>query len=344
MSRISNVSIGPADLVGAAFSTPLFSLVVALVVAGLVLALSGSERSDRAVARNTVARSRYAPESRTLGAVAIATVVIFVGENILRGYILNVADVVSWWRFALPLILSALGLIVLLGLIVTRGTTPPEIPVANGARRSWTTFGPGLGIGAACASLAALLATTIPAGLASSPDDRGRYIWLVIPVPNEATIDPIRQWFYGWAYGVPVLACLAVLVPATWAVLHYNASRPYLRPETVIDERGARREIAAGTVRVALAGMLIALAGAWRFIAQAGTGSQLIINGENGGAPYDVTWRYAELAVAGGWLAPVLEIIAFTVLLIVAARGLRRSTRGSVGNHDELTTSDASAQ
>ncbi|GAA2926197.1 hypothetical protein GCM10010458_05140 [Microbacterium luteolum] len=344
MSHMSILSIGPADLIGAAFSTPLVSLAIALVVAGLSLAMSKDGRAGKAVAghADTATQSRHASERRTLGATAIAIVILFIVENVVRGYILNTVDVVSWWRFALSLFCAALGLIVLLALVVTRGTTPPEVPVAT-ARRTWMTFGPRVGIIAACVALAALLATTVSAGLTSSPDDRGRYIWLVVPVPNEAAIDPVRHWFYGWAYGVPVLICLALLGAATWSVLHFNASRPYLRPETVIDEKSARCEIAAGTVHVALAGILIALAGAWRFIARSGTGSQLFINGQNGGEPYDMTWRYAELAAAGGWIAPILEVIAFALLIVVAVRAFSRPNGESSRTQDALTTSDASA-
>ncbi len=344
MSRVSILSLSPAELIGAVFSTPLVSLAIAFLIAGLSLAMSRDGRAGKAAAghADTATRSRYAPERRTLGATAIAVVILFVVESVVRGYVFNTADVVSWWRFAFPLFCAAIGIIVLLVLVVTRGKALPEVPVAN-ARRTWTTFGPQRGIVAACVTLAALVATTVSAGLASSPDDRGRYIWLVVPVPNEADIDPVRHWFYGWAYGVPVLICLALLGAATWTVLHYNASRPYVRPETVIDEKSARREIAAGAVNVALAGMLIALAGAWRFIARAGSGSQLIINGQNDGEPYDMTWRYAELAAAGGWIAPILEIIAFALLIVLAVRVFRRPKGEPSGSQDELTTTDASA-
>jgi len=345
MSGMSNASIGPVDLVGGAFSMPLVSLAIAVVVAGLILVLSGGRRTGDPIEgrADAAVQSRYAPERRALGATAIAVVVLFVVENVVRGYVINVADIVSWWRFALPLFCAAVGLFVLLALVTSRGTNPPEVAVAN-ARRTWWTFGPRVGIIVTVVAFAALLATTISAGLTSSPDDHGRYIWLVIPVPNEAAIDPVRQWFYGWAYGVPVLICLVLLVAVAWSVLHRNASRPYRRPETVIDENTARCRIATDTVHVALAAILIALAGAWRFIARSGTGSRLIITGQNGGEPYDIAWRYAELAVAGGWLAPILEIIAFVLLIVVAARAFHAPKDDRSDVHGDPATSDASVR
>jgi hypothetical protein len=106
--------------------------------------------------------------------------------------------------------------------------------------------------------------------------------------------------------------------------LRSNAVRPFLRPETVGAEQGARVEIASGVVRIASAGTLLALAGAWRFIARAGSISQLTtVDAEGRSGSYETTWRYAEFAVAAGWLAPALEITAFVLLLLVASR-LRR--------------------
>jgi len=119
-------------------------------------------------------------------------------------------------------------------------------------------------------------------------------------------------------------------------VLHTNATRPFMRPETVTAEREARREVAIGTVRIATAGMLLAPAGAWRFIASAGSTSSLVINGQNEGNSYEVAWRYAELATAAGWLAPVLEIAAFVLLLLVASSLRRRPAAKS--EHAELKT------
>lgn len=325
MARNTLSSFSPTDLMGAAFTLPLFSLVVAsLFVAGLLVAarlrggLSGTAPHIDAVARSVAAR--YVPERRALGVGAIAIIVVFAIENVVRGYVLNLADIVEWWQYATPVFAAFLCLTVVLSLIVFKGTTPPEQPVVPTARRTWTSFGPRAGIIGAGVALATLLVTTCAAGLASSADERGRFIYLDIPVPNTA-IDPLRPWFYGWAFGVPVIVCLGALVVVTWATLRSNAVRPFLRPETVSAEQGARLDVASGAVRIATAGMLLALAGAWRFIARAGSVSQLTtIDADGRSDSYETVWRYAEFAVAGGWLAPALEITAFALLLLVASR------------------------
>ena len=109
-----------------------------------------------------------------------------------------------------------------------------------------------------------------------------------------------------------------------FAALDRNAARPYLRPETVSAERASRRETARGTTLIVIAAVLLTLAGAWRLIASAGSGAYLTITGQNGDTPYDASWRFAEFAVAAGWFAPLLEVTAFTFLLVVASTGLRR--------------------
>ncbi|WP_243076053.1 hypothetical protein [Microbacterium sp. SS28] len=332
MPHRSTSSFGLTELVAAAFSLPLMSLFIALIVGGVILVIrsrpggagSRAARSSEAVARSV--RARYVPEHRAAGITAIAVVVLFTVDNVVRGYLIVAPDLVAWWRFATPVVCAAVGLGVALALIRTRGTTAPEAPVVPTARRTWLSFSRrGAVIGAGIALLA-LTATTITAGLASSADGEGRHVWLVIPAPNEAQIDPIRVGFYGWAYGVPVLIGLAALSALTWAVLHANAARPYLRPETVAAERDARREVAAAAVAIATATMLLALAGAWRLIARAGSVSQLTITGSDAPAPYEVAWRYAELAVAAGWLAPILEVTAFVLLMLVASRLWRGSS------------------
>ncbi|GAA1767337.1 hypothetical protein [Agromyces humatus] len=324
-------SIGLSELVAFAFSLPFFSLVVAsLIVAGGLLVVrlrEGRGRTPRPSAADAASvAARYLPERRALGFGAIGVVVVFGIENVVRGYLLNLVDIVEWWQYATPVFAAFLSLSVVLAMIAFRGTTPPEQPVVSGARRSWTTYGSRISMLSAGAALVGLLGTTIAAGLASSADERGRYIYLAIPVPNTA-IDPIRPWFYGWGFGVPVLVCVAALAVVTWATLRGNAIRPFIRPETVGAEQIARTEVASAVLRIATAGMLLALAGAWRFIARAGSASSLGVGDESGGrTEYDLAWQWAEFAIAAGWLAPAIEITAFALLILVASRLRREHT------------------
>ncbi|MDR6200784.1 hypothetical protein QE374_002693 [Microbacterium sp. SORGH_AS428] len=317
----------PTQLIGAALSQPAVSFVLALVLAGGIGLLAGERVGGTGrlpVVEPRSVRARYVPEQRAVGVVAVMLIVVFFADYVLRGYILTGVDRLHWWRFATPIACAAIGVGVLLALIVIRGTTPAEAAVVSVERRSWGSFSSrfaliGLGVIALI-----LTATTVSAGIASSPNGRGQYTWLVIPVPNEGAIDPIRLPFYGWTYGVPVLVSLGALLAVAWFALDRNAARPYLRTETLVAERSARRETARNVTRVTAAAMLLTLAGAWRFVARAGSGSQLTVMGQNGDNPYEVTWRYAELAVVAGWGAPLLEIVGFTLLLLGAGAGLRR--------------------
>lgn len=323
-------SYGLAGLAGAALSLPAVSLLLALILTVGIVTFSKRPNTDRRLAKlsneaGMAIDARYTPERRALGISALAVIVIFMAENIVRGYFLNMADAVSWWRFALSVFVAFVGLVVLLAVSRFGGTARPAPPAILGARRTWTSFGPRAGLVGAGVALVALLVTTITAGFASSPDRQGRYIYLEIPIPNES-IDPVRPWFYGWAYGVPVLACLVALTAVTLVALHHNAVRPFLGSETAGVEQAARSGIAAGAVRLATAGVLLALAGAWRFIASSGSISGLVVQGDTPQTgTYEVAWRYAEFAAIAGGLAPVLEIAGFVLLLLVA-RQLRRTT------------------
>ncbi|MBW9095767.1 hypothetical protein JNB62_18970 [Microbacterium jejuense] len=316
----------PIDLVGAAFSLPLVSLGLAgLIVVGMRV-LARARHATRGSAASSVA-ARYVPERRTLGIAAIAVIVLFAGQDVILGYVIELSDAIAWWRYATPVWSACVAIVVVWGVVLVHGTTPPESPTLSGTRRTCLGFGPRIGLIGAAAALVALVATTVAAGITSSPDGQGQWVWLVIPVPNEAQIDPVRVVFYGWAYGVPVLVAAAALVASTWVALRGNAMRPYLRPDTVTQEGVARRSGARGIVRLATAGLLLALAGAWRLIGDAGSAGSLTILGVNEGRPYEAAWQYAEFALDARWGAPVLEIVAFVLLLLVGTGllGARRA-------------------
>lgn len=316
-------SLPDPGLALALLSMPWVSLILAALIAiGISVSphwrARTANRARLATTTSDRVSARYSPEHRALGVVALTMIAVVITESLVSGYAVNLNGVVSWWRYALPVFIAGVGVAVLIALIATRGTSSPERPVVS-ARRTWLTFTSPFASACAAASILALTATTFLAGLASSNIDGGPYVFLEIDVPN-ATIDPIRPWFYGWAYGVPVLVCTAALVAVVVAAMHASAARPFLRAETVLAEQHERRDIATGITRVATSGALLALAGAWRFIAEAGSGTTLTIQGDDGNASYEAFWRYGEVAAVGGWLAPAIEIAAFVLLLLVSAQ------------------------
>ena len=323
MWQSSITRVRPDELVAAAFSLPLFSLFVSIVIIAGWLIVVGVRRrrtGQGATGAKPLTPSRLLTERRVLSAGALAVIVAYAIENVVRGYLLNLADIVEWWQYATPLFAACVCLTVMLGFLSLGGGSPSGQPVVSLARRTWTSFNSLSGLLSVGAASFALIATTVAAGMASSPDNRGRYILLAIPVPN-VPIDALRPWFYGWAYGIPVLLCLAALMVITWATLRRNSLRPFLGPETVVAEKRVRVEVATGVVRIATASMLLALGGAFRFIDSAGSIMGLQVGGDGGrNDSYELSWRYAEFAVAAGWLAPILEITAFLLLILVATR------------------------
>lgn len=320
---MSFISFAPVELLGWAIGQPWVAVALGAVAAlGIgVLRPGSSTRPDSEFDHRV--RARYAPECRAIGWTALATVIIVITEHFVRSYASNLNDVVSWWRFATPVFIAGSGLGALLAAISTTGSKPPEHPVLGTARRTSLTFTPRPAVIGSSIVCLVLIATTVIAGLHSSADQRGRHVLLEIPIPNEPTIDPVRIWFFGWAYGLPVLIALVMLAAFTALSLHANAVRPFIRPETVAREQVARRQISTGAVQLATAAMLLALGDAWQFIASSGGTTRLSVDGSGSSSDYEVVWRGAEIATALGWLAPVLEISAFAILFL-AMRQLRQ--------------------
>ena len=319
------------DALAVFFSIPVTSLVIALFLA-LVCEVWASRA---AYGRDTVVpisaqsirslRAKYRSAHALLAAVGIVIIVWFVGEVVVRGYLVVVPEELSWVRFVAPITGATLGLGIVLLQIVVSGSEAPEEPGTLVPRRTWASFSdPRDLIGAVCVALV-LLTTTIAAGMAASADRWGVSNSVELPVPNLAMVDPIRLPFFGWAYGIPVLVSAGILLLVVAALLQKNASRSFIRPETVMAERIARRQVARGGVRIATAALLLALAASWRVIAGAGSVSSLEISGENDGRPYEVIWRFAEFATAAGWGAPIAEVVALTLLLLVVIRYSREA-------------------
>lgn len=321
----------PPDILGAVLSSPAVSLVVGLLIAAL-LALTPWWRA-RAAAATRLTRdeavavgARYSPERRLLAVGALVVLGTGVTVEVLARHLLPLNGEVSWWRYAAPVFATAAVIAALALVIRVRGARHATQPVATGTRRTWLSFSPRGGIVAAGLALLGLILTTIAAGCASSNIDGGPFVFLEIPAPNT-DVDPVRLWFYGWAYGVAVLLCCALVAASVVWALSTNATRAFLRPQTVPAEHHERRRIAAGVAQVATGGILLTMAAAWRFIGSAGRIGPLTIEGEG---TFEIVWRYADVARAAGAAAPVLEVAAVALLVLSALALLPGGSRRSV--------------
>lgn len=316
----------PLEIIDAAFSSPVGRLIAALLVAALILATTSrrSRRQDGSSARRQDAgvERQYAAERRGLAVVALMVLVVFLAEFIVRGYLVTGISL-PWWRFATPLIVAMIGSATVAALITTRGMPRVTEAMTPTPRRGWRSFSSRRALTGAGVAILLLIVTTVGAGSASSTDDDGRYTMLTIPVPNAPDIDPLRFPFYGWAYGIPVLFGLAALILTTGVLLHLNAARRYQRTGAIAAETVARRHTARDAVTLLTASILVTVAEAWRQIAGVGTVSSLTIVGVNGDLSYETPWRLAALASALRWCAPVLEVLAMAVLLVLAVSALR---------------------
>lgn len=329
LNRLAELT--PVELLAIALHVPAFSLVIAGVIVGVAAIVRRARGVRRDTAGDDLVAGLATRETTMLAIGALVVIVVVIAEGIVPGYLVSLVDVVEWWRYATPPAIAAVILGVVAAVIVVRGSARPDEPVAPTERRSWFSFGPRGGLIAASVAGLALIATTIGAGLASSADDRGRYIYLELNAPNT-TLDAVRPWFYGWSFGVPVLVAVALLIASAWAVLHVNAVRPFRRPATVATEQRIRRAIASRAVAIAAGAILLSLAGAFRFIDRAAGAGTLHIQGDP--ATYDITWRYAEFAAISGALAPLLEVVAFVLMLRVIGGRLKRSSDESLAVHE----------
>lgn len=338
-------SVGFVGLLSIAFSIQTFSLVVAALLAPLILIVAKIREDRRGQGGPTASPAAvagwYRAERVTLGVAAGAVIAAFVFVYHVPGYLFDLVDVVEWWKYATPVFAAVLGLAAAVVVIVFKRSRRSEQPVLSPARRTWSSFSGTLGLIGVGVSAVALVGTTIAAGSASSADAAGRFIYLDLMAPN-ASMPTVRPWFYGWAFGVPVLVCTVALIAVTWLALHANAARPYRRADTMNAERLARTRTATAVTQIATGGMLLALGGAWRFIAQAGTMSRVVVDDGAQEQVYDTTWRFAEFALAAGWLAPAVEITAL-VLLLLAVSDLRtaRSRHHSTPDPDRVPATAA---
>lgn len=263
-------------------------------------------------------------ERVAVGVIALAVGAAWIGDIALRGYVFDMSATVSWWRFALAPTVAAAGLAVW---AATRRTIRPRraVDAASATRRTWTTFGPRRGIRVLAVALVATVGSVIVFGQMSTAFDPGLVAHVAWEVPNVEA-PPVVLVFPGWAYGIPFLAGVVALAAVVVLALHRNAVRPYSQAAPLDVERAGRSDVAREIVALAVAAVLVPLGGMLRMARSAAITNMTVLTDSGREWSVQVAMPPADLIMAGGFVAPLLEIAgcAMLALLVVRAAGMLR--------------------
>jgi H+/gluconate symporter-like permease len=173
--------LSPLEFALLLIAIPPFSLVIGAVIASVVVLV----RRRRTAVRGTP-DSGLDPGRATLvfGIGALAVIGAVVVEYGVDGYLLNLVDVVAWWRYATPLVAVAVVLAVAWSSL-TSGPPTRQRSLAPMARRTWHTFCRRSALIGAVGAVAALLLTIVGAGLSSSSDRDGASSTSPSPCPTR---------------------------------------------------------------------------------------------------------------------------------------------------------------
>ena len=161
-------------------------------------------------------------------------------------------------QFVIPL---AAGLVALV-MVCVPGCRNPSASAADIARRTAFTF---LSAGWTVALMAIVVVTialSLAAGLASVPDQAGRYTMFSVQIGTMR----VGTTIYGWYYSIPAMFLLMMLIGTAWAGLALIARPPLgdARDQDAAVRRTRSRNIAAlttGAIAFHLAAILGSLAG-----------------------------------------------------------------------------------
>jgi hypothetical protein len=124
--------------------------------------------------------------------------------------------------------------------------------------------------------------------------------------------------FFGWAYGIPVAGAASLVAAATVAALHFNATRPFLSPDTVAREQTSRRALSSMLLWFSTGTVLLALGRAMIIVGAASRGTM--------NSP-EYTWgtSIAALDPWFSWLGILVKLAAYTLLVLVIATSALRA-------------------
>ncbi len=157
-------------------------------------------------------------------------------------------------RYVAPLTIGLIAVLILVLPVVRR----PAADNATLSRRTLFSFGSRWWFVALFVVVAVVLAVTIPAGMASSPDEQGLYRTYWVDFGTESSIG---SGIYGWYYSLPATVIHGLLLLAALLAIS-SIARPPLPDEHSVDvavRRWRTRNILAVTIGALLMHLAVVL-------------------------------------------------------------------------------------
>lgn len=307
-------------------AAPLAEVGAALLSSALVCALLGvmigtAVSVIRRRLRAGEPAGRVGGAERAIAGAALSVGAVWFVDLLVRGYVLDLSATAAWLQFAIAPAAAGMSLCVF-ALALRMPETRARVTPGAVARRTWRSYGPsGSVIGSFGALLVGAAVVTVAFGAASTNYGAESSDHIALGIPNT-DLDPLVVTFPGWAYGLPFLLALGTLTLATIFALHRNAVRPFRDGISLDDERARRRRLSTSVIVVAMAGVLLGLAGLLRMAQSAAPGSVTVRGDGVHSMAYAIASPYSELLVLGGVLASVMHVAVcatLTVLVLDAA-------------------------
>lgn len=225
------------------------------------------------------------------------------------------------FSYALPLALTIVVLIFLIFPVPASGASG----TATLAPRGFNTFASRRWVTTVAVLVFGSLLTAVLAGLASSPDEQGRYVHYIL---KTSDITYGTTTFYGWWFSVPCLFLIAIITAvAFWGIS--AISRPALAMNAERDTR--ERTVRVRNILIVISGGLLLHLAAVLIAIATTAGLSAGVNSGDQGMFYFIT-SFAALRpslVVAGYACMVLGL-AFWWLIILSAATTKTSARSKV--------------
>ncbi|HYI32036.1 MAG TPA: hypothetical protein VEX88_01080 [Glaciibacter sp.] len=169
------------------------------------------------------------------------------------------------WQYAIPILIASIA-VALYAVVGSPRLNPRPLLAVDLTPRTLWSFGPGWWF-AGWAALTGLLVTTVVlAGLSSSTDDSGRHSVIAMQMGSGQA----STLFFGWFFGLPVLAAL-ILLTASALIALWRIARPAVPSDPSLrdHDRAVRRIQTRTVLSLASGAVAFTLGATWTFIARA---------------------------------------------------------------------------